>query len=140
MECIYCNSDTEIYNSRPSKKNSSVWRRRRCKTCFAQFTTYELPDYTSTLSIEGQNGKLYPFSRDKLFLSTYRALGHRKDALDSATELVTTIISKLLKEYEESAKIPAKDLALVTFKTLNYYDQFSGDSYRAYHQRLLRSR
>lgn len=137
MECIYCKSDTEIYNSRSSKKNSSVWRRRRCKTCVAQFTTYELPDYASALSIKGQNGKLYPFSRDRLFLSVYRALGHRKDALNSATELATTIIGKLLQDYEEAAKIPVKNLTLVTYKTLNYYDKYAGDSYKAYHQSLL---
>src|SRR5690554_5213061 len=97
MVCIYCGNKTEVYNTRERKRSPSVWRRRRCVSCVAQFSTSEIPDYESNLVVEGLRGKLYPFSRDKLFLSLYKALGHRRDALHSATELTETTINILLK-------------------------------------------
>ena len=42
MICVYCLApDTSVVNSRPHKKHSHVWRRRRCATCHRTFTSYE---------------------------------------------------------------------------------------------------
>lgn len=87
MVCIYCGKQTEVYNSRARTLNPSVWRRRQCIACDAKYTTIELPDYASALVVEGARGKLYPFSRDKLFLSLHKALEYRQDAIFVATEL-----------------------------------------------------
>lgn len=139
MVCIYCGNETEVYNSRDRKRNPSVWRRRRCRACVAQFSTNELPDYTTSLVISGQDKTLYPFNRDKLFLSLYKSLGHRKDALASATELTQTVIGKLLRDCTaKDGVISIRELAIQTYRTLKRYDPLAANTYKAYHQVTLR--
>ena len=135
MVCIYCGQDTEVYNSRAKARTPSIWRRRRCIACVAQFTTLELPDYSSALLVRGHSDQLVNFSRDKLFLSLYRALGHRADALESATELTGTVIGKLLR----TQSVPDGVLALGAISrfahhALKRYDNLAAQTYLAYHQ------
>ena len=141
MVCIYCQNETEVTNSRPKARTPSVWRRRACKVCVAQFTTMELPDYSTALVIRSQDGKkLYPFSRDKLFLSLYKSLGHRPDALNSSTALCTTVIGRLLSKNQAlDAIISVQFVAKTTYLTLKRYDPLGANTYKAYHQAALRA-
>jgi transcriptional regulator NrdR family protein len=42
MECPFCGeSDTGVIDSRPTKDNTSIRRRRQCLVCAGRFTTYE---------------------------------------------------------------------------------------------------
>lgn len=139
MKCIYCTTDTNVYNSRVKIKNPSVWRRRRCQACVAQFTTLELPDYTTALTVEGTGGKLYPLSRDKLYLSVHRSLAHRSDAIQAATELTATILGRLLRTKQAvNGMITMRSIADAAHLTLKRYDPLAAHSYRAYHQKLLK--
>jgi transcriptional regulator NrdR family protein len=140
MVCIYCGHDTEVTNSRSKTRNASVWRRRACKSCVAQFTTIELPDYTTAISVESSdNTKLRAFSRDELFLSLYKSLGHRKDALSSATALTNTVIGRLLnKKLAKDGSMSTKDLAKTAYEVLKRFDPLAAHTYKAYHQSLLR--
>lgn len=140
MVCIYCGQDTEVYNSRVKTRNPSVWRRRRCQACVAQFTTLELPDYRASLVVEGVGGKLYPFSRDKLFLSLFKALEYRRDALNSATELTSTVIGRLLRTKKTSdGLIRMSAIAETAHTVLKRFDPPAAHTYKAYHQSSLRS-
>lgn len=139
MVCIYCGHETEVYNSRERARNPSVWRRRRCLACVAQFSTDELPDYDSALAVKGINGKLYPFNRDKLFLSLYKSLGHRQDALNSATELTSTTIGSLLRKMKApDGLLPIETLAVQTYQILKRFDPLAAHTYKAYHQTSLK--
>lgn len=141
MVCIYCGHETEVYNSRERARNPSVWRRRRCSLCVAQFTTEELPDYRTSLVVKGQDHKLYPFNRDKLFLSLHSALGHRQDALTPATELTSTVIGSLLrKKRAPDGLLTISVLAKQTHQTLKRFDPLAAHTYKAYHQTALKSR
>ena len=138
MVCIYCGHETEVYNSRERARNPSVWRRRRCNTCVAQFTTIELPDYKSALVVKGLGGKIQPFSRDKLFLSLHKSLGHRKDALQSATELTDTVIGSILRKKQASdGLLHIKVLAGEAYRVLKRYDPLAAHAYKAYHLTAL---
>ncbi len=138
MVCIYCGCDTAVFNSRARRKNPSVWRRRRCNACVAQFTTIELPDYSSVLVVEGASGKLYPFSRDKLYLSIHRSVSHRQDAVVVATELTSTIISRLLSTRQaKDGLITMKSIAEAAHTTLGRFDGPAANTYFAYHQKHL---
>lgn len=140
MKCIYCFNETEVTNSRPRSLNPSVWRRRKCKQCVAQFSTNELPEYHRSIVIKSTSSKLYPFSRDKLFLSLYKSLGHRKDSIDSATELTNTVISKLLRlntSDKDKGVYTTKELAKASYETLKRFDSFAGNNYKAYHKNTL---
>jgi transcriptional regulator NrdR family protein len=142
MVCIYCGSETKVTNSRERARNPSIWRRRTCIACVAQFTTNELPDYSAALIVENQANKhLQPFSRDKLFLSFYKSLGHRPDALLSATELTSTIIGRLLRPVSKTgSRKQAKDgvisvgiISKTSYEVLKRYDPLAATAYRAYH-------
>ena len=138
MVCIYCYNDTHVYNSRQKTRNPSVWRRRRCNVCVAQFSTLEMPDYASALVVRSMNGKLYPFSRDKLFLSLYNALGHRQDARDVATELTHTVIGSMLrKKTVKDGAISVNDLSTHAYITLKRFDPLAAHTYKAYHKNAL---
>lgn len=139
MVCIYCGHDTEVYNSRVKTRNPSVWRRRRCTACVAQFTTIELPDYQTALVVEGVGGKLYPFNRDKLYLSLYKALEYRQDAVDSATELTETVIGKLLRNKKApDGLLKMTDIAGTAYTVLKRFDAPSAHTYKAFHASALK--
>lgn len=140
MVCIYCSSDTEVTNSRSKARTPLVWRRRACKVCGAQFTTHETPDYTSALVVRGlESNKLYPFSREKLFLSLYQSLGHRKDAINSSTALTSTIIGRLInKKYVSDGAISTASISKVAHEVLKRFEPLAATTYKAYHQSALK--
>lgn len=140
MVCIYCGNGTEVTNSRHRSRNPSVWRRRACKACVAQFTTLEFPDYPTAISVQsGSAAKLQPFARDKLFLSLYKSLGHREDALSSSTALADTVIGQLLsKKMVKEGVVSAIILAKTTYEALRRYDKAAANTYKAYHLAALK--
>lgn len=137
MVCIYCNSDTNIKNSRHKVRLNTVWRRRVCLSCSAIFTTNEEIDYSGTLSVKKKIGAIEPFYKEKIFISVYRSLDHKKSAQPLATAITNTIISKIL-----STKIPIKPLinssniALIVAKTLKSFDASSAIKYQSYQKNL----
>jgi transcriptional repressor NrdR len=142
MVCIYCGHETEVTNSRPKARIPSVWRRRACNYCVAQFTTYELPDYATAVVVRGlePHGSLQPLNRDKLFLSIYKSLGHRPDALNSSTALCTTVIGRLSsKKYINEGVVSVQSLAKTTYETLKRFDPLGANTYKAYHLKSLRN-
>jgi transcriptional repressor NrdR len=138
MICLYCRGETEVTNSRERSRTPSVWRRRACKTCVAQFTTLEKPDYGTALVVRGRSGdKLYPFSRDKLFLSLYKSLGHRRSALNDATALTETVIGRLLHKKLADGAIELQNLTIATYDILKRFDKTAATLYKAYHQNQI---
>jgi transcriptional regulator NrdR family protein len=59
MECPFCRgSNTGVIDSRPTKDNSSIRRRRQCLDCAGRFTTYEAtPDQLMLLLMKTHGGK-----------------------------------------------------------------------------------
>lgn len=100
MVCIYCGGKTEVVNSRLMKRNNQVWRRRRCLSCAALFTTRESLLMNQALSVR-QNGKIGPFLPDLLYTEVLLALQDRKDCYTASRELTDTIIGRLLAHLSE---------------------------------------
>jgi transcriptional repressor NrdR len=132
MVCIYCGGNTRVVNSRSSKRNSDIWRRRQCDSCKAIFTTNELPDLSRSVSIINIQGSLETFSTDKLYMSIFKALSHREDALNDARHITNTITTKLLKECSDGA-IEINDLKIICLNTLEKFDKVAGTYYSAYY-------
>lgn len=134
MVCIYCGSSTKVTNSRPQKRLLQVWRRRLCTRCGAIFTTNEAVDLSTSLVVRAASGSVSPFSRDKLFVSILRAVGHRKTPLEDANALTATVIGKLLHATSEAAVAPADIIRLATTDTLKRFDTAACVQYQAYHK------
>jgi transcriptional repressor NrdR len=105
MFCPYCaHPNTEVTNSRLTKKNSQVWRRRKCTQCKSIFTTHEIIDLSHLLVIK-KSGKAQKFSRAKLYSGIYGA------TISSKVPNREYIVDKITRDVE------AKLLALKTKET-----------------------
>lgn len=135
MVCIYCGGPTNVTNSRPQKKLNQVWRRRSCLNCSGLFTTTETPLNSTVLMVKTDSGKLIPLSRDKLFLSIYESCRHRKTAVNDATALVDTVLTKLFGTNHRGV-LTSSAIRDITHKTLQHFDQAAGTHYRAYFMQL----
>ena len=132
MVCIYCGGNTRVVNSRSSKRNPNIWRRRQCDSCKEIFTTNELPDLSRSVSIINHQDALETFSTDRLYMSVFKALSHREDALNDARHITNTITTKLLQEHSDGA-IKIVDLKMICLNTLENFDKVAGTYYSAYH-------
>ncbi|RTK94254.1 hypothetical protein EKI60_04425 [Candidatus Saccharibacteria bacterium] len=134
MVCLYCGSKTGVSNSRLQRRNNTVWRRRRCLDCEATVTTIERIEPTGAIMvIDGKRHE--PFSRDRLFISVYTSCRHRKTALEDATALTETILSKLYTKIND-ASLTLDEITKTTYFVLEHFDLPSATHYRAYHPLL----
>lgn len=132
MNCVYCKNDTKVINSRHQKRPNKVWRRRHCGTCQSTFTSVETPKLDSILLFNDKKGAPEPFLRDKLLISLYKCLSHRKTAQTDATALTDTIIGKLNSKFT-NATIDRDITVDIVIDTLNNFDKPSAVQYAAYH-------
>ena len=133
MVCVYCGGATQVTNSRPQRRLNQVWRRRACTKCGAVFTTNEAADLSTSLVVRGNAGAVRPFSRDLLFVSILRAVGHRAAPVDDAGALTATITGKLLHS-TKTAAITRGDIINTALQALKHFDHAAAVQYAAYHQ------
>lgn len=133
MVCIFCSNDTSVENSRPQKRTNSIWRRRQCKNCRAVFSTLESVDYDQSFVYRTASGHLEPFQRDKLFLSVYESLRHRKTAVQDARHLTATVINKLVVK-QKQASIDQRLIIDCVTGVLKRFDRVALTHYQAFHQ------
>ena len=132
MVCIYCGGETKVVNSRHQKRANNVWRRRHCTVCNTVFSTIEAPDTSLSITVRKHKNALEPFERDKLFISIYESLKHRKSALVDATGLTTTILTRIYQLAEDSV-IERDVIVTVTASVLERFDAVAATHYAAYH-------
>lgn len=131
MVCIYCANETRVINSRPQKRLNRVWRRRTCIACDTTFTSSEAVDLGGSISVRDHK-HLEPFQRDKLFLSVFDSLKHRKTALSDATGLTDTVISTLYP-LMHNAVVERDQIAGAAKEILQRFDKPAAVHYQAFH-------
>lgn len=94
MNCPFCQSSTQVYNSRRSHNSTQTWRRRRCRTCKKSFTTRERVDFSGSVLVSKKDKKR-PYSRDRLFLSIVKASNNLELPPEMLSELTDSIEQKL---------------------------------------------
>jgi transcriptional regulator NrdR family protein len=78
------------------------------------------------------NASRQPFDRDTLYVSVYKALGHRKDAGNAASALTATIIAKV--RTKASGAVIERNLIVTTaLEVLANFDTVAAVQYGAYH-------
>jgi transcriptional repressor NrdR len=133
MMCISCASKTEVVNSRPAENALTVWRRRRCAGCHKVFSTRERPDLSRSVKVKKDRKPEEPFSEDKLFLSVYRCLSHRKDALEASRALSDTIMQLVLTDGAPDTAENQK-IAVTAYHVLERFDKAGAVYYKAHHK------
>lgn len=112
MKCPHCETpNTQVENSRETKKSSAIWRRRNCLNCKKVFSTYEKVGL-DFLIVEKRSGKRTRYLSHKLFASIYEAASggkhtDRGDAAMLAEEVLSRIESKLVRSQSESVTTSA---------------------------------
>lgn len=120
MKCPFCRAETtDVFNTRPTKFGTQIWRRRRCLTCHESFTTYEAADL-GFIKIIKKTGKRERYSRAKLFSGIYGAfleISGKQTVVDAVTD---TIEAKILDTKQES--MTTQEIAEITLVTLKHYN------------------
>ena len=135
MKCIFCShKNTSVINSRSTKGNTIVWRRRQCVSCKDIFTTRE-GTFTDNLFLIKRNGKRQRFVYEKLLASIFVVLnlGKERDSGDQAlrSRKVTYDIIDGLRDIHAKT-ISTKDVVRITYKALIKISQHTADSYMFY--------
>lgn len=136
MFCINCfHKKTSVVNSRPHKKQPSIWRRRHCDQCGATFTTVERPSLSHSPSVHLAGGDKIDFNLGKLLISIADAFSHdpasgQQNALWLAQTVETTLSSQL-------KTITPEDIEAVTHQTLKRFDELAAVQYAAKHQLIV---
>jgi len=132
MLCIYCGNDTQVVNSRLQKRANQVWRRRKCLTCGAVFTSHEAAAYDGAWRVLEQNGQYVPFKQNKLLISLYKSLEHRSAALEDATALCETVLGNLLRASNRGVLEP-EQIRAIALEALQHFDNPAAVHYAAFH-------
>src|SRR3954449_6920845 len=95
MRCPKCGSrDDKVIDSRQSRDNSSIRRRRECLTCSYRFTTYEQVE-RSDLRVIKRDRSHESFDRRKLVNSMAKACEKRPISLVTLEHSVDEIVHEL---------------------------------------------
>lgn len=132
MVCIYCQDPTRVINSRPQKRLNQVWRRRRCQTCGASFTTHERLELANALMVKN-GSKLTPLEPAKLLISLYKSCQHRTNAASDASALADTCLA-MIQRRTSNGIIAKTDLQAIIQEVLGNFDQAASTHYQAFHQ------
>lgn len=133
MICIKCQAvSTSVRNSRPHKKQSSVWRRRHCTACGYTFTTNEAPIASESLSIIYKDGDSVPFSLPRLTVSIASLLTHHQEkAPDEAYWLSETVYQLFMQRGNGGQAVTQHEFLSTVYEVLNRFDALAGLQYAA---------
>lgn len=91
MKCPYCGEiDNKVIDSRLSRDNRTIRRRRRCLPCGRRFTTYEKLEEVLPMVVK-KDGRREPFNRDKISRGIRMACQKRQVSVTSIDEFVDSL-------------------------------------------------
>ncbi|OPZ71053.1 MAG: Transcriptional repressor NrdR [Verrucomicrobia bacterium ADurb.Bin474] len=129
MLCPNCNSpDTRVIDSRTSKDNQSIRRRRECSDCGHRFTTLEEIIRDGLLVLK-KDGSTEDFSQAKLMGSLGKALEKRPVETERIHVMVNELIRVLEKAYDD--RIPSEAIAAEVIRRLRPIDEIAWVRYSA---------
>lgn len=123
MKCPYClSNNTFVVDSRESKKDGSVRRRRECSVCHRRFSTIETLEYQAITVIK-KSGRHEPFSEAKLRKSINTALSSMIIDNEKKEELFSNLTLELYKKALEHRNVLTSteigDAALQSLKSVS---------------------
>jgi transcriptional repressor NrdR len=98
-----------VTNSRSTKGNSQIWRRRKCLSCSSLFTTHEIIDLSHLFVIK-KSGNVERYNRIKLYSGIYGAtvgskVANREFLVDKITRETEKDLLGLKKKVIKSTEI-----------------------------------
>lgn len=121
MKCPFCGfAENRVIDSRSSKDDTAVRRRRECANCNQRFTTYEYIEDTP-LRVIKRDGRREPFDRQKLLRGISTACGKRPIATDVIENMVDSIENDL--KQLDRGEIPSTQVGETVMEKLHQLDE-----------------
>jgi transcriptional repressor NrdR len=121
MRCPSCGHEEDrVVDSRATKENSAVRRRRECLKCGKRFTTYEYIEHTPLMVVK-KDGRREHYSREKIMNGLLRACEKRpvsREALEKLVDEVEEAIGRSVRD-----EIPTSEIGNEIMKLLGALDQ-----------------
>src|SRR3989338_729699 len=95
MKCPFCQCDEDkVVDSRGSRDNKAIRRRRECLSCGQRFTTYEYVE-TTPLTIVKSDGRREPYDRRKILAGLKTACKKRPIPAETIEQMADAIENQL---------------------------------------------
>lgn len=121
MRCPSCgHEEDKVVDSRATKENSAVRRRRECLKCGQRFTTYEYIEHTPVVVVK-KDGRREHFSREKILSGLLRACEKRPVSRESLDELVNEVEKTVCSSVRD--EIPSSEVGNEVMNRLAALDQ-----------------
>lgn len=137
MHCPFCgSSQLVVANSRPTKGNLQIWRRRKCLKCGEVFTTYERMTLSHLVVIK-KSGRKQKYNRAKLYSGIYHSTIDRKnldrgDASEFAEKMTNQVEKEILMLKRK--RIKSTEITDIILKILRKKTPASFLSFLAYRE------
>ena len=121
MHCPKCkNTETKVLDSRTTRENRAVRRRRQCNKCSYRFSTIEevkvLDQY-----VEKRSGRVIPFDESKIEQGVKKSFNKRTINEEKIQRIVQEVVERVLSEDENPIK--SKKIGKIVLKTLQKRDE-----------------
>lgn len=121
MKCPACgHGEDKVVDSRSTKENTAVRRRRECLECGRRFTTYEYIE-TTPLMVMKKDGRREPFKRDKLKAGMLKACEKRPISPATIDEIVDRIEADVQKNMR--SEVTSRDIGERVMEALYDLDE-----------------
>jgi transcriptional repressor NrdR len=121
VRCPSCgHEEDKVVDSRATKENSAVRRRRECLQCGQRFTTYEYIEHTPVVVVK-KDGRREHFSREKILNGLLRACEKRPVSRESLEELVNEVERAVCSSVRD--EIPSSEIGNEVMIRLAALDQ-----------------
>jgi len=121
LRCPSCgHEEDKVVDSRATKENSAIRRRRECLECGHRFTTYEYVEHRPVIVVK-KDGRREDFSRDKIMNGLLRACEKRTVPMETLERLVDDVARTTSGSARD--EIPTSEIGNEVMKRLAGIDQ-----------------
>lgn len=121
MRCPSCgHEEDKVVDSRSTKENSAVRRRRECLECGQRFTTYEYIEHAPVVVVK-KDGRREHFSREKILNGLLRACEKRPVSREILEKLVNEVERAVCNRVRD--EVPTSEIGNEVMNRLAGIDQ-----------------
>jgi transcriptional repressor NrdR len=121
MKCPFCSHpESKVIDSRESRKDKSIRRRRECMSCKKRFTTYEKIEVIPYMVVK-KDGSRQPFDGEKILRGLLKACEKRPIPVGKLEEIVEEIEIRVQERPDKEIK--ASEIGLFVMDKLKSLDK-----------------
>jgi len=120
VKCPFCGSlDNKVIDSRLSKEQTTIRRRRDCHSCSRRFTTYERVEDIMPMVVK-KDGRRETFNREKILTGILKACQKRPVSVAVVEDFVD-VLEQEIQDWPQK-EIPSHEIGEKVIKKLREWD------------------